>query len=385
MNKWIFTYLVLSVFCLSEEVLAQERLKTSARAQVNSWGTINFNDPIKYQLAARFIPEIHFEKSLGSIQLDTEFSFNTVGSLDYQEWDNTGDYEKFSPYRIWARLSGPQFEVRLGLQKINFGSANMLRPLMWFDRIDPRDPLQITEGVYGLLGRYYFKNNANIWLWGLVGNNETKGWEVIPSTRKDPEVGGRFQFPIATGEAAISFHHRKADLNEFYKQMSDLSAESFSQNRYAVDGKWDIGPGVWFEYVLEQNNAKNVIYPLKYQHTVNVGLDYTFAWGNGLNASTEFFYITQSDDLLGSEANAELSALSLNYPIGLIDQVSAIIYYSWNSESWYRFVSLQRTYDFWSFYLMGFWNPESFELYNVEEKKNLFTGKGMQVMAVYNF
>jgi len=53
------------------------------------------------------------------------------------------------------------------LQKINFGSATLFRLLMWFDRIDPRDPLKLTDGVYGLLLRYYFHNNTNIWLWGL--------------------------------------------------------------------------------------------------------------------------------------------------------------------------------------------------------------------------
>jgi hypothetical protein len=257
---------------------------------------------------------------------------------------------------------------------------------MWFDRIDPRDPLQITDGVYALLGRYYFRNNANIWLWGLYGNAETKGWEMFPSTSRDPELGGRFQFPLATGEAAISFHHRNASLTEFYKHMDVLPAESFNQNRYALDGKWDIGAGIWFEYVLERNNdTRNLNYPKKYNHAINVGMDYTFSWGNGLNVTTEFFYINQSDEFFNSDIHAELSALSLNYPIGLLDQVSAIIYYSWEDESWYRFISLQRSYDYWNFYLMGFWNPESFELYNVDETKNLFTGKGMQVMAVYNF
>jgi len=58
---------------------------------------------------------------------------------------------------MWIRLSTKQFELRAGLQKINFGSATLLRPLMWFDKIDPRDPLQLTDGVYALLARYYSK------------------------------------------------------------------------------------------------------------------------------------------------------------------------------------------------------------------------------------
>ena len=379
--KYLFSILLP---CVYHQAHAQN-LNTSAKAQVNSWATMNFDNPLRYQLGARFIPELSFERSQGDLSFDAQFSFNTMGSLDYREWDNTGSFEKFSPYRMWARVSGTRFVVRLGLQKINFGSAMMLRPLMWFDRIDPRDPLQLTDGVYALLGRYYFKNNANIWLWGLVGNDETKGWEAIPSANKEPEFGGRFQFPLSTGEMAFSFHHRNADLDEFYNDTVALEQQVFSQNRYALDGKWDVGVGLWFEYVLEHNNIARETYPLQYQHAANIGMDYTFPWGNGLTVSTEFFYVSQSDVLFGSDINAEVSALSVNYPLGLTDQISAIVYYSWEDESWYRFVSLQRTYDYWSFYLMTFWNPDQFGIYNLEDNRNLFTGEGFQVMTVYNF
>jgi hypothetical protein len=33
----------------------------------------------------------------------------------------------------------------------------------------------------------------HFWLWGLCGNDETKGWEAIPSDRKKIEFGGRWQ------------------------------------------------------------------------------------------------------------------------------------------------------------------------------------------------
>ncbi|MDR1585772.1 MAG: hypothetical protein LBS07_06360, partial [Prevotellaceae bacterium] len=104
-------------------------------------------------------------------------------------------------------------EVRLGLQKINFGSAQLFRPLMWFDAIDPRDPLQMTDGVWGGLFRYYFQNNANFWLWTLYGNDEVKGWETAPSAQSLPEIGGRVQLPLKQGEVALSYHLREADFS----------------------------------------------------------------------------------------------------------------------------------------------------------------------------
>merc|ERR1712127_1137306 len=103
-----------------------------------------------------------------------------------------------------------QFELRVGLQKIDFGSASLLRPIQWFNQIDPRDPLQLTNGVYGVLGRYYFLNNANIWLWTLYGNEKTRGFDALETNKKVPEFGGRIQYPTKKGEIALSYHHRSA-------------------------------------------------------------------------------------------------------------------------------------------------------------------------------
>lgn len=380
-----FIFVFTAVGAQEVEDSGRGKLETTAKAQINSWVTMNLSNPLRYQAGGRFIPEINFGQRNTNIKFDAQLSFNTVGMMNFQGWKQTGSYEKFSPYRMWARMSGNQFEIRVGLQKINFGSAKLLRPLMWFDRIDPRDPLQLTDGVYALLGRYYFRNNANIWLWALMGNDKTKGWEMIASTKTNPEYGGRFQFPLAKGEIAISFDRRKADLSGFYQDTIALAKETFLQSKYALDGKWDIGIGIWFEYMLEKNNITGYKGVYKYEHAANIGMDYTFFLGNGLNASTEFFYLNQSDKFFESEVSAELSALSVNYPIGLINRISAIIFYSWEDDALYRFISLQKKFDYWSFYFMAFWNPEQYSLYNFKETQFLFSGKGIQIMAVYNF
>jgi hypothetical protein len=376
---------LLVLVCIHFGLVAQEKLHVSGKVQLNGWTTVNFTEPIKVQLGSRFVPEINLEKKIHDITMEAQISFHGSGSLNYQNWEKTGSFEKYSPYRMWASAGGSRFELRLGLQKINFGSAMMLRPLMWFDRIDPRDPLQLTDGVFALLGRYYFKNNANIWLWSLLGNDETRGWETIASEKKIPEKGGRFQFPLYKGECAISFHNRKADLAGFHKDTAVLARDIFTQNRYAIDGKWDFGVGAWFEYVLEENRITGSSRPLKYQQTLNVGMDYTFLLGNGVNTATEFFYLVQSDEPMRSDIHAEISALSLSYPIGLVDRISTIIYYSWEDNHWYRFINMERKYDFWSFYCLVYWNPRQFGLYTVDPNQNLYTGKGFQLMAVYNF
>jgi hypothetical protein len=79
------------------------------------------------------------------------------------------------------------------------------------------------------------------------------------------------------------------------------------------------------------------------------------------------------------------SILALNYPIGLLDNISAMIYYNWKNGDWYRFINFQRSYNNWSYHLMAFWNPDQFQLYNISDNSNLFAGKGFQLMTVYNF
>jgi hypothetical protein len=74
----------------------------------------------------------------------------------------------------------------------------------------------------------------------------------------------------------------------------------------------------------------------------------------------------------------------ISYPVGLMDTIKGIIYRDWKNKELYRFVNWQRTYDRWSFYIMGFWNPEQFLIYQSNKMNNLFTGKGFQFMVVFN-
>ncbi|MCK7540477.1 MAG: hypothetical protein MZV63_61095 [Marinilabiliales bacterium] len=79
-------------------------------------------------------------------------------------------------YRLWLRYSNSRFEIRAGLQKINFGSSNILRPLMWFDKMDFRDPLHAYRWSIRAARPLLFQSTMQIiWLWTLYGNDKTKG------------------------------------------------------------------------------------------------------------------------------------------------------------------------------------------------------------------
>ena len=186
---------------------AQHRDSLIFGGQASAW--INFNPDQKLSLnsGVRYIPQLNYELSSGNRKFDVEFSLNLNANTGIRPFDSLTGNAAGKPYRAWLRYSGRQFEVRLGLQKINFGSAQMLRPLMWFDQVDPRDPLQLTDGVWGLLGRYYFLNNANIWLWVLYPSDKPKTWEFTGTNAKIPEAGGRLQLPVFSGEIGIGRAH----------------------------------------------------------------------------------------------------------------------------------------------------------------------------------
>lgn len=378
----------------------QKALSISAylQGQLSSCGILNTEESIPSHVGIRYIPTLNFGTSIHQKwTLDTEIALNGYGAMDFQSWDNYSTRDKTRLYRLWFRLSSSQFEARLGLQKINFGSAMMLRPLMWFDQLDPRDPLQITDGVYALLLRYFFVNNANIWLWGLYGNDETKGWEVVPSDQKAVELGGRFQYPIPGGELAVTYHYRKMNIRRGIQRL--LSAYSVNipdtflndygtdlvpipENRFGIDGKLDVKIGLWFEGVLVCQDI--ALIPQKYQRLMTIGADYTFGLGNGLHVLTEHLQFATLEKPFAQGEKIDISATALNYPMGLLDTISGIIYYDWKNHAWYRFINYQRTYNRWRIYCIGFWNPSEILLPQQQFHQNPFAGRGFQFMVVFN-
>jgi hypothetical protein len=342
--------------------------------QISAWTNYNFSTDNIF-LGGRYIPEISYQlNNRKNRNFDIDLSANANGS-----WLVNDSFDgNIKPYRAWARYSTPQLELRGGLQKINFGSASMLRPLMWFDQIDPRDPLQLTDGVWALLGRYYFLNNANIWVWGLIGNNNPKGFEFAGTYKNKPEFGGRIQYPIPNGEAGFSFHQRVWG----FPLSPEIDQLKITEKRYGLDAKVDWVCGLWIEASLV-NNDRNIGI-LNNQTLINLGTDYTFGFGNGLLAIYEHLFISFDNKPFEFENLTQLSLLSVSYPIGLFDNISAIAYYSWDMQAVFTFINWQRQYNKISLHLMAFWNPENFNLPTHNSQTNMFGGKGVQFMFVFN-
>jgi len=355
-------FLLLSIFILSSLFsnysVAEEPM---VNGQASAWA--GYGDD--WQAGIRYIPEMRISHTLAEGRdIDGDISLNAY------IFDDDTDLEL---YRLWLRYSTSQLEMRLGLQKINFGQAKVLRSLMWFDQLDVRDPLELTDGVYAMLGRYYFLNNANIWVWGLYGNGDLKGLERFETDKEKIEFGGRFQFPVPKGEMALTFNCRYVDSADWEKKMSQPLWDG-SENRFALDGNWDVEVGLWFEVVageIKINNKESL-----WQEFLTVGTDYTFDIGPGIHLLYEHF-IKSTGPKMGKQNNVRsISALSVDFSITMLDSVNAIGYYDWKEKRAYTFLGWQRTYDNWLINLSVFSSKK--------DETGMYGGTGFMCMLTYN-
>lgn len=373
--------LIVVAFIVYISISAVQAKSTSFRSQTSAWAMSSKNN---YQLGLRYLPELSYSSKFSHIyRFSIEAAANATWFSNYRNLDHLKDQANVDPYRLWMRLSASQHEFRIGLQKINFGSATLFRPLRWFDTVDPRDPLKLSEGVYGLLGRYYHLDNSNVWVWALLGNDSLKGWETLASNKRRVEFGGRYQFPVKKGEMGFSFHRRRASVDG--KQVSSLHPYqgTFTENVFGLDGKWDVGVGLWFEGTVAKHAYRSA--NAQYRSLVTVGTDYTFDVGEGgLHVLFEEFMSLEAKHLFSDGETQFMSGLSVAYPLNLLDNISTVVYYDQEQDEWSRFLTWQRTLDQWQINVSAFWNPEAKSQMQNGTNFNSLAGSGLQIMLVYN-
>lgn len=378
MKPIIFVFL-LAILSLQ----AKSDIKDSLTFQGQASAYLHYNPTnlLPLGVGARYIPQLNYELIFAKKRLiDFEASANFYGIAGFDFIDTNSIDGKIKPYRLWARYSAKQFEIRIGLQKINFGSASMLRPLMWFEQIDPRDPLRLTDGVTAVLARYYFLNNANIWVWALDGNKNTKGWESVRTNNDFPEIGGRVQLPLKKGEYAFSYNYRIADGREL--PMPILRMANIPEHKFGFDIKMDMVVGCWLE--ASWVNKQKDLGVLTNQEILNLGVDYTFGIGNGLSVVFEQLVAATDQNPFEFKQTTLFSLMNLSYPISMFDNLSAIVYYDWTNNSTYNFVNWSHQFKKFTLYLMAYANPKTYLIPSQGSAGNLYAGNGLQLMFVYN-
>jgi hypothetical protein len=127
--------------------------------------------------------------------------------------------------------------------------------------------------------------------------------------------------------------------------------------------------------VLQRQNANKM--PYKWMTMATVGIDYTFGIGNGLYLVLEHMLTAASEEPLGWDEDAQVSAYMLSYPVGLFDSFSAIGFYNWELEEYSQHLSWQRAYDNLVIDASLFRYPE------VDGAEQQQAGYGGQLMLIY--
>jgi len=347
------------------------------RGQASAWlNHVESQDKWGIGTGASYIPQLTlYQQTSDNTFFDLEASLDALAS----RVSNIDDTAYVDLYRLKLRFASASTETRAGLQQINFGPAYLLRALRWFDVLDPRDPQSLTDGVYAATFKYVSPENSTIWLWLLYGNDEPKGYEMWPSVTDRVEYGGRAQFPLLTGEAAITYHHRVVDGPGPY-------VADFPEYRLGLDGRWDVVVGAWFETSLTYKNSNSIPYNYKWLNMTTLGVDYTFRLGNGLHTLLEHMVMNSSEQAFESGETSNTGGLSLSYPAGYVDRLSAISFYSWDNQDFSQYAAWDHYWTYLSLNVSLFYYPEN----RPEEPGGVYNplilrgGYGGQVMLIFN-
>lgn len=317
----------------------------------------------RYEVELNYKPSVNITFfSNEKISIDSEISYNLALGVEKDTTATLRPDLYHNWYRYWLRFSTDQFQARAGLQKIDFGPAQILRSLKWFDTIDPLDEQKESSGVNALLLKYYFLNNANIWAWGILSDDTTELQQLSASEEDKIEIGGRVQYPFEYAETALSFHARQL-------------LDGASEKRIGFDSRWDFGVGLWMEGVISRFENYNH----KWEKILTLGADITIPVGNGIYVLSEHRTCSKAkEELFENEDECRTSALLLSYPLGIISAAKTVASYDWKNEMWMRFFSYSLNFDYVKISLNYYWNSEFSE-------HSLMSGRSVQLLLSSSF
>ena len=354
------------------EIIGQVVVSTDALSDP-AVGHSKIDHAVGYIPTLSYYPQYNWAKGV-----DFEVAYNAQSRFDglFGTGDKGSDING-DLHRLWGRYSSDRVEMRYGLQKISFGPGLILRPLMWFDTLNEKDPTGQTDGVTAVRLRYFGKYDITYW-----------GWVIQPQNSDLRAPGGRVEFPLPKlGNFGVSYHHRpkysgtKIPDNSGFALVSPTATE----DRYGIDFRTDRVIGLWAEATVARSSKDDFFISFD-RNIFMIGGDYTIPYGNGVYLLTEFMVNKVKPKLFFDDQQNELSAVLMSYPISMLDSGSLIIEYDWENKRYFNFLRFSRTYDNYIFNLLFFSNPERNEFRPDEIEFAGLTGfgNGMQLMVIYN-
>lgn len=314
-----------------------------------------------YETIIGYIPTLSLKKEMSNDQLvDAEWAYHLKR---YYTGDSLFNFIA-NNHRLWIRYSSDKIEARFGIQKIVFGPTQILRPLSWFDTFDLKDPSGQTNGVESFRLRWFPLNNIAIWSWLINNDVDTLSF------------GGRAEISSEIGEFGFTYHQ---DPSRTMQLVGQTNIPVFnSQNRIALDYRFDGFIGFWNESVLIKSYKSNI-------KMVSIGVDYTLPILNGILVMTESMYIQSKYNNI--QSNQNFSVFMASIPIGMIHQLMYISQMDWKEDKTYQYLRWSSTYDAYSLNMIISMNPKRNQ-YDIPvsllPKSLSGFGTGIQFMFIYN-
>ena len=314
-----------------------------------------------YETIIGYIPTLSLKKELSNDKLvDAEWAYHLKR---YYTGDSLFNFIA-NNHRLWIRYSSDKIEARFGIQKIVFGPTQILRPLSWFDTFDLKDPSGHTNGVESFRLRWFPSNNIAIWSWLINNDADTLSF------------GGRAEISSEIGEFGFTYHQ---DPSRIMQLVGQTNIPVFnSQNRIALDYRFDGFIGFWNESVLIKSYRSNI-------KMVSIGVDYTLPILNGILVMTESMYIQSKYNNI--QSNQNFSVFMASIPIGMIHQLMYISQMDWKEDKTYQYLRWSSTYDAYSLNMIISINPKRNQ-YDIPvsllPKSLSGFGTGIQFMFIYN-
>ena len=338
------------------------------------WGSvIHGDDPpagrSSFETTLGYIPMLSLARNLSDDRfVDLEWGYR-MGKV------YAGDYAISSieePYRLWLRYSSDQIEARLGLQKIAFGPAMVLRSLAWFDTIDPKDPTGQTDAVKAFRLRLFPTSSLALWLWSINNDQDTLSY------------GGRAELSTSIGEWGLTYHQDPTELGQSVGQFPIFI--SGPHQRVAVDYRFDGYFGFWFEGAGIFADSKQDV-ELNRFTLFTLGADYTIPIGSGLLIMAETMKINGSSTAVDSSSEQTYTALMASLPINMLHNLMFIAQIDWDNSYIYNYLRWGITYDHFSLNFIFSISPRRDD-YNMAKEYLPKTvagfGTGLQFMLIYN-
>ena len=127
-----YIWIICLFLAIPGRLFAQDSLML--KGQLSAWALYNGRLELPVYMGGRYIPQLNYEVNLKNDQLlDFEVSANMNGNFGFHPFDTLAANGTLKPYRLWGRYSSQQFELRVGLQKINFGSCQLKKYCRYFN------------------------------------------------------------------------------------------------------------------------------------------------------------------------------------------------------------------------------------------------------------